>query len=167
VAEPEPVHPGIDLQMKADRRAVPCCGGLHGARGRWRGDRRRQREFEDAVEIADAERAEHENRHAHARLPQDDPFLDIRARQHRRSRVLERQSNARRAMTVGVCFHHRDDAGRSPPRFTRKVSLDRGEIAAQRIEVNTGDGASNHSWNETGFNFRLVLPEMKPGLISD
>ena len=44
-----------------------------------------------AVEIADAERAEDEDRNAHARASQDDAFLDVGAREHRRTGLLERE----------------------------------------------------------------------------
>ena len=52
---------------------------------------------EHAVEVADAERAEHENRHAHAGLAQRDAFLDVGAREHRRAGGLERERRPRAA----------------------------------------------------------------------
>ena len=109
MAEPEPVHAGVDLQVIADRRLTPRRGRLHRARGAGRRDRRRQRELEQAVEIADAQRAEHENRHAHAGLPEHDALFDIGARQHRRARLLERERDAWRAVTVGVGLDDGDD----------------------------------------------------------
>ena len=93
------------------RRPVSRRGRLHGARGGRRRDRRRQRELEQPVEIADAQRAEHQDRHAHAGPPKDDALFDVGAGQHRRARLLERERHARRAMAVGVGLDDGDDAG--------------------------------------------------------
>ena len=112
VAKPEPVHAGIDLQVIADGRPARRRGRLDRPRGGRRRDGRRQRKLEQPVEVADAQRAEHEDRHRHARAAEDDPFFDIRARQHRRARLLEREGDALRAVAVGVGFDDGDDAGR-------------------------------------------------------
>ena len=47
--------------------------------------------IEDAVEIADAQRTEDEDRGADAGLAQHDPFLDVGAREHRGAFGLERE----------------------------------------------------------------------------
>ena len=70
--KPSRFMPGVDLQVIAERRPVLRGGRLHGARRGRRRDRRRQRELEQAVEIADAQRAEDQNRHAHAGAAQHD-----------------------------------------------------------------------------------------------
>ncbi len=72
--------------------------------------------IEDAVEIADAEGAEHQDRQGDARRPQRDAFFDVGAREHRRARALERASDFRRAMSVGVGFEDRDDIAGAPGR---------------------------------------------------
>src|SRR5204863_5108337 len=61
VAKPEPVHAGVDLQMVVNLLPVARRGGLNGAGSRRRGDRRREAAVEQAVELADGERAEREN----------------------------------------------------------------------------------------------------------
>ena len=63
---------------------------LHGARGAGRRDGRRQAAVEQAVEIADAERAEHEDLGPDAGGAQRRALLDIGARQQIGAGVLER-----------------------------------------------------------------------------
>ncbi len=119
VAEAEAVHPRVDLQVVAQRRLVLRRGLLHGARGGRRRDGRRQRELEQAVEIADAQRAENQNRRAHAGAPQHDGLFDVRARQQIRPGSLERERDTLRAMSVGVGFDHGDDSRRVAARSLR------------------------------------------------
>src|SRR4051794_26437933 len=68
--------------------------------------------LEDAVEVADAQRAEDKDRDLHARLPQDDAFLDIGAREHLGPCALERKSDAGRPVPVRVCLDDGNDARR-------------------------------------------------------
>ena len=108
--EAEAVHARVDLEMTAEHRGVARRGLLQrGRRGR-RGNRRRQRVREEAVEVADAERAEHQNRGADAGVAQRDPLLDIRAREHGRPRALEREADFPRAVAVGVRLDDTDDS---------------------------------------------------------
>ena len=111
VAETEPVHAGVDLEVAAQRHVVAGRSGLERASGAGRRDRRRQIVLEDAVEVADAERAEDQHRCPDARLPQDDGFLDVGAGEHRRPCLLERQRDLRRAVPVAIGLDHRDDPG--------------------------------------------------------
>ena len=112
VAEPEPVHAGVDLEVIA-RAARPAraAARLQRPARRRRRDRRRQAVLEDAVEVADAERAEHEDCGPHAGRPQHDAFLDVGAREHRGARLLERERHRSRAVPVGVRLDDGDDAG--------------------------------------------------------
>src|SRR3954466_10814743 len=68
--------------------------------------------LEYAVEVADAQRAEDKDRDLHARLPQDDAFLDIGAREHLGPCALERKSDAGRPVPVRVCLDDGNDARR-------------------------------------------------------
>ena len=107
--EPEPVHPGVDLQVTAHAHAVFRGGRLQGSRGRRRRNGRRELVFDDALEIADAERTEHEDRGADTGLPQGDPLLDVGAGEHRGAFGLERQPDLRGAVAVGVRLDDGDD----------------------------------------------------------
>src|SRR5690349_1478572 len=63
VVEPkaEPVHAGVDLEVIPDPLLVFQSRGLNRAGGSGRGDGRRELAVEQAVEIAHAHRAEHED----------------------------------------------------------------------------------------------------------
>jgi hypothetical protein len=67
--------------------------------------------LEDAVEIADTQRAEDENRRAHARLAQHHRFFDVGARQHRRPGGLEREPHLRRPVPISIRLDDGDDVG--------------------------------------------------------
>ena len=90
--EAEPVHARVDLEMaaRAARRArAAAASSARAAAGVETVGVSRC--VEHAVEIADAERAEHEDRNRHAGVAQRDALLDVRARQHRRARRFERR----------------------------------------------------------------------------
>ncbi len=123
VAEAEAIHAGIDLEVIAQRRAALRGAVLQRVAGGRARDRRRQVVIEHAVEIADAERAEDQDRRANAGLAEIDAFFDVRHRQHRRARGFECRRDAARAVTVGVGLDDGDDAGaiagpRPAPRFS-------------------------------------------------
>src|SRR4051812_20012776 len=61
VPEPEPVHPRIDLQVIPETLLAARRSGLHGARGAWRRNGRSETTVEESIQVADAERAEHED----------------------------------------------------------------------------------------------------------
>ncbi len=125
--------------MTTQADVVPGRGGLHRTRRARRGDRGRQRVSEKPVEVADAQRAKDEDRRTNARLAQDDPLFDIRTREHRGARLLERQRDFRRAMAVGVGFHDRDDPG------ARSDELgDGAEVVADGFEIDARDGLPDH-----------------------
>ncbi len=48
-------------------------------------------------------------------LPERDTLFDIRARQHRRARLFERERNARCSMSVRVRLDDSDDGGSGSP----------------------------------------------------
>ena len=124
VPESQTVHPCVDLQVakNATRGVRPgsdpfLAGGgggevFGGGRG---GNRGRQVEFEDAVEIADAEGAEDQNGNADAGTAEDDALLDVGAGEHCRAGALEGQSDLARTVPIGVGFDDRDDARRGAP----------------------------------------------------
>ena len=66
----------------------------------------------DASEITDTQRTKDQNRRLHPRVAQHDPLFDIGARQHGRPRLLKRQANLRRSVSVGIRLHYRDDGWR-------------------------------------------------------
>ena len=93
--EAEPVHAGVDLQVIAEPLLVARGRRLHGARRARRRDRRRQAAVEQAVEIADAQRAEDEDVGPDAGGAQRGAFLDVGARQQVGAGVLERPRHLR------------------------------------------------------------------------
>ena len=109
-AEPEPIHPGVDLQMVVDALLIPLGGSLHRRRGTGCRNRRREPAVEQTVEVAHAQRAKDQDFRLHARLAQRVPFLDIRARKEIRSGLFECQRHLPRAVPVRVRFHDRDHA---------------------------------------------------------
>ena len=110
-AEAEPVHPGVDLQVVADAALVLLRRGLHRERGAGGRDRRRQPAVEQAVEIADAQRAEDEDVGAHAGGAQRRAFLDVGAGEQIGARLFQRERDLAGAMAVGVRLDHRDNTG--------------------------------------------------------
>ncbi len=122
VAEPEAVHAGVDFQMamqspvlrrKASELGLTLFrgGAGEGVGGRRCRDRGSQTEFEDTVEIADAERAEDEDRNPRAGAAKDDALFDIGAGQHGGARAFERKPDVRGPVAVRVCLDDGDDAG--------------------------------------------------------
>src|SRR2546425_12018781 len=61
VPEPEAVHPRVDLEVIPKAPPVACRRSLYRARGARGGDGRSETAVEEPVQIADAERAEHED----------------------------------------------------------------------------------------------------------
>ena len=112
VAQPEPVHAGVDLQVTAKAHAVLRGGGLQRPAGAGRRDGRRQVVLEHAVDVAHAERAEDQNLGGDAGLPKHDRFFDVGAREDLRARLLQRERDGRRAVAVRVRLDDGDDAGR-------------------------------------------------------
>ena len=132
--------------MRTPRRSAVACSA-RAADGRR--DGRGELVIDDAVEIADAQRAEDEDRGAHAGLPQRDPLLDVRAREHRGAFGLERQADRRGAVAVGVGLDDGDDRrpGRTWVRQSGGRSKKAGDGAVVRpdgVEVDVRDGLSNH-----------------------
>ena len=151
VSKPEAIHPGIDLQMVPDRFLVPSRGALHGAHGGRRRNRRRQRELEEPIEVADAQRAEHQNGRAHAGAAQHDRLLDVGAREQIRARRFERERHALGSMAIGVGLDHGDHPGHGAARtfWIRGARFEkflyRLEVGLQRRQVNVRDGASDYA----------------------
>ena len=85
VPETQAVHARVDLEVIAQPLLVADGGGLDGARGAGRGNGRRQPAVEQSVEIADAERAEHQDLGLDAGGPQRRALFDVRARQQVRA----------------------------------------------------------------------------------
>ena len=114
--------------------------GGHGSGRARRRDRRREAAVEDAVEIADAQRAEHQDLGADAGGPQRGALLDVGAREQVCSRILERPGHLRRAMTVGVRLHDGDDArcSRRPP--LPQMLGDRPKIRLERPQIHPRHG---------------------------
>jgi hypothetical protein len=167
--EPEAVHPGIDLQVVPQPVLVARGGGLHGPRGAGRRDRRREPAVEHAVEIADAQRAEHENLDGDARGPQRRAFLDVGACEHIGACLFERARHLPRAVPVRIRLDDGDDAGRRGtgglvmgrgtgalfmakkgsrpplrPPLAREVIDDGSVIGFQRAQINARNGGTNH-----------------------
>ena len=143
---PEPVHAGVDLEVVGDGRPMPCRRRLHRARRARRRDRRGQRILEQPVEIADAQRPEHQNRHAHAGAAQHDALFDIGAREHRRACLFERQRDTIGAMPVGIRLDDRNDVRRSRRACCAAEKIaNRAEVAPQRAQVDVRDGAADHA----------------------
>ena len=62
----------------------------------------------DTLELTDTQRTKNQDRRPNARLPQDDPLLDISARQHGRPGPFKRKANLRRAVSIGIRLDDRD-----------------------------------------------------------
>ena len=139
VSEAEPVHPGIDLEVAAERASVTRRGGFERTPRRRRRHRRRQVVAEDAVEVADAQGAEDQDRDADAGLAQDDAFLDIGAGEHRGARLLERAADFDRAVPVGVGLDDGDDAGAAGDE-----GGNRAQVVLEGGEVDARDGGPHH-----------------------
>jgi hypothetical protein len=143
VTKTKAVHPRVYLQVIAKDRAVRCGRRLHGAGGGRRRDCRRQRELEQSVEVADAQRAEDQNWHADPCPPENDGFLDVSACEQIRARGFERERDPLGSMPVRVCLDDSDDS-RGRRSFGQKL-LNCFEVGLQRRQVNVRDSASDHA----------------------
>ena len=144
VAEAEPVHAGVDLEMAPERDAAATRPPPPGRAPRRRGNRRRQAVLEDAVEVADAQARRRRGSAPARRLAQDDALFDVGAREHRRTGLLERARHLQRAVPVGVGLDHGDDRpGRGP--VSRGEIADEGAIVARAgVEIDARDGRPDH-----------------------
>ena len=70
-------------------------------------------------------------------------FLDVGAREHRGAGLLERARHLRRAVPVGVGLDDGDDAGRGPV-GGGEIGGNRATVAANRVEIDAGDGRPDH-----------------------
>jgi hypothetical protein len=102
---------------------------------------------EDAVRIADAEGAEHEDRRANAGLAEGDALLDVRAREHRDAFVFERPCDASRPVSVGIGLDDADDAGGTGGGHAgigvaagADKRCDRPVVRADGVEIDVRDG---------------------------
>ena len=143
VPEPEPVHPGVDLEMTPQGDATGRGRRLKRPRRARRGDGWRQVMVEHAVEVADTERAKHEDRRPDPRLPQHDRLLDIRAGKHGGAGILERARDLGRAVAVGIGLDDGDEAGRRTA-GGREIRGNRTAVATDRVEIDAGDGRPDH-----------------------
>jgi hypothetical protein len=150
VAKTEPIHPGVDFQMVADAFAVARRGRLDGACRRRCRDGRGEPTVEQAIEIADAQRAEDENRRPDARGPEGSAFFDVSAGQKVRAGVLERARDLGGAMSVRIRLDDGDDPRNtgSGPRFPKLVD-DRAVVRFQRGQIDARDSGTNHRGDHT------------------
>ena len=111
VTKTEAMHAGVDLEVIAHPDVTIAGGRLQCPASRGTRDGGRQIVDEHPVEIADAERAEHENARTRPRFAQLDALLDVSDRQPAGARLLERTRDADGAVAVGIGFDDRDDAG--------------------------------------------------------
>src|SRR4051812_16993775 len=101
--------------------------------------------LEDAVEVADAQRAEDEDRDLHARLSQDDALLDIGAREHLRPCALERKPDAGRSVPVRVCFDDGNDArGEAGCALCCERRRDRAQVRFDSAEIDNRACRADH-----------------------
>ena len=142
--EAEPVHAGVDLQVVADPRPTPRGFRFDGpCRGRRR-DRRHQVVLEQPAEIADAQRAEHEDGGAHPRRTQRDRLFDVGTRDHPRPGALERERHGNGAVPVGVGLDDGDDGGRRAfNRFSGQKGGDGTVVGLDSGQIDQGDGGAN------------------------
>ena len=169
MTEAEPVHPGVDLQVAAQAGAAGTAGGAQRLGGAGARDRRRQVVAEHAVDVADTERAEHQDRPAITGLAQLDPLLDVGDREPLGPGLRERAGDGYGPVAVGVGLDDRKDArrgaGRRRPRRLRPLCTVGGQrtvIALGPRQVDPRRGAANHVPGARGMN--LVCPAMKAGL---
>ena len=153
VPEAKAIHAGVDFQVVTEGRAA--LGGAllqRPARGRTR-DRRRQIVIEHTVEIADAQRAEHQDRRVDAGFPEIDALFDVRHREHDRAGRLERRRDPARAVAVGVGLDDGDDSRRQrgtaaglaiETGFAVEIRADGVEVGFERCEINAGCRAADH-----------------------
>ena len=100
--------------------------------------------LEQPVEIAYAQRAKNKNRARHARPPQNDAFLDIGAREHRRARLFESQRHSLGSMTVRIRFDDCNHRGFAGIGSAREKLLNGAEVRLQRREIDARHRAADH-----------------------
>ena len=142
-AEAEPVHAGVDLQVIADALAVLLRRRLHRVRGAGRGDGRRQAAIEQPVQIADAQRAEHQDVAAHTRRPQRRAFLDVGAGEQIGAGVFEGERDLPGAVSVGIRLDHRNHPGGARA-ILREIVDDVLVVGLERVKINPRDRLSDH-----------------------
>ncbi len=145
VVEPksEAVHARVDFQVIAHAQMVLRRGGLHGTGGPRGRDRRRQLTVEEAVQIANAQRAEHQDLRADARLAQRLPFFDVGACQDIGARIFERARDLRGAVTVPIRLDDGDDAWRAAA-AGGKIPGDAAVVGPDGVESDARDGRTDH-----------------------
>ena len=143
--ESEPVHAGIDLQVVPQPLLVAGGGRLHRFRGAGRRDGRRQPAVEQAVEIADAERAEHQDVGLHAGGAQHRSFFDVGAGKEIGAGILERARHLARAVPVGVRLDDGNDARRRVGTFAPEPRVDRAIVGPEGGEVDSRNRRSDHA----------------------
>ena len=94
--------------------------------------------IEDAVDLADAERAEDQNRDGDAGLAQPHAFLDVGAGEHRRAGGLERERDASRAVAVRIGLDDGQDARRRGGGADQR--RDRAVVVGEGVEIDAGNG---------------------------
>jgi hypothetical protein len=144
VPEPEAVHPRVDLQVVRELPLVLRGRGGDRTRRAGRRDRRRQAAVEQAVEVADAERAEDQDVGAHARRTQLGTFFDVRAREQIRARVLEGAGHLAGAVPVGIRLDDGDHARRAVGPPAREMFPDVAEVAGDGTEIDPRDRGTDH-----------------------
>ncbi len=138
VAEPEPVHAGVDLQVARQANASASRDLFEHPRGGGAGHRRRQPVIHDAVHLANAQGAEDEDWYRDAGLPEPNALLDVGAGEHRRTGGLERERSAFRTVAVGIRLDDADDPGRHAAR--PDIRRHRAVVVRERVEIDAGDG---------------------------
>ena len=151
VAEAEPVHSRVDLDVHPEAASARRRRGAEPARGRGRRDGRRQPVSEHPVEVAHAERSEYEDRGPDARLAQLDALLDVGAGEGGGAALrlgrLQGAGDRDRAMTVRVGLDDGDDARRRPRGGRGQVLPDGAIVGHQSRKVDDGVRGTYHGGN--------------------
>ena len=141
VSKPEAIHAGIDLEMTPQSNAASFRRRLQRpARARAR-DCRCEVIREHAVDIADAQRAEHEDLGADPGAAQHNRLFDVGAGKNPGAGLLKRERHRRCTVPVGVGLDDGDDARRSG-RVLLQECGDRPEVRRERGEIDMSEGAA-------------------------